>query len=138
MARRRITKRTSRPVGRRTRHEAPPTLVVDATSGPHPAIVRLCRLIESIPEGRVCTYGDLADGIGWPRHARLVGRFLKNSPMAEALPWHRVVGAGGRIAPRVGTGPDRQRSRLERESVAFSDAGRVRIAKYAWKPSELT
>ncbi|HPF38709.1 MAG TPA: MGMT family protein [Phycisphaerae bacterium] len=130
-------KPSSRGTGGRTPRETPPTLVVDAASGPHPAILRLCRLIEAIPEGRVCTYGALAEGIGWPRYARLVGRFLKESPMAQTLPWHRVVGAGGRIAPRVGTGPDRQRSRLEREGVAFSDAGRVWIAKYAWKPSEL-
>ncbi|MCB9855546.1 MAG: MGMT family protein [Phycisphaerales bacterium] len=121
--------------GRRPRREAPPTLQVDDVAGPHPAILRLCRLIASIPRGRICTYGMLASGIGWPRHARLVGRFLAESPLAEMLPWHRVVGADGRIRPRTGSGPNRQRSRLEKEGVGVNEQGRIRIKAYLWSPS---
>jgi len=35
------------------------------------------------------------------------------------VPWHRVVGAGGRISPRGGAGPALQRRRLRAEGVVF-------------------
>ncbi|MFZ1796301.1 MAG: MGMT family protein, partial [Dokdonella sp.] len=38
---------------------------------PHPGI---CRVIQSIPRGRVASYGEIAARAGLPRRARLVGR----------------------------------------------------------------
>lgn len=92
-------------------------------------------MIRSIPEGRVSTYGHLAAAIGWPRHARLVGRFLAESELAERIPWHRVVGAGGTIRPRSGQGANRQCSRLRKEGVNVSATGRVDMKAYLWSPN---
>lgn len=118
------------------RGETSPTLRVDDADGPHPAILRLCRLIAAIPEGKICTYGQLAAAMGWPRHARIVGRFLNQSSLADGLPWHRVVGAGGVIRPRDGAGANRQRSRLLREGVNVSPTGRVSVSTYLWSPPD--
>ena len=104
---------------RRAPGEPPPTLRVDDADGPHPAVLRLCRVIRAIPAGRVCTYGALAAAMGWPSHSRLVGRFLSESDLATELPWHRVVGAGGTIRSRRGAGPNQQKSRLEAEGGVF-------------------
>lgn len=36
-------------------------------------------LVRQIPESQVCTYGQIAELLGYPRHARLVGTSLKVS-----------------------------------------------------------
>jgi methylated-DNA-protein-cysteine methyltransferase related protein len=82
---------------------------------------RVYDAVRAIPRGRVATYGQLARLIGVPRGARAVGWALRAlSPARERrVPWHRVVGAGGRISPRAGAGPLVQRRRLRREGVTF-------------------
>jgi methylated-DNA-protein-cysteine methyltransferase-like protein len=62
--------------------------------------------------------------LGVPRGARAVGWALRAlAPNARPpVPWHRVVGAGGRISPRAGAGPEAQRRRLRAEGIAFRGA----------------
>ena len=97
---------------------------------------RLYAVVRRIPRGRVATYGQVAAVAGMPRHARLAGYALHALPDGSPLPWHRVVGAGGRLSlARISPdGALTQRMRLEREGVAFDPAGRVRLARHAWKP----
>jgi ABC-type nitrate/sulfonate/bicarbonate transport system permease component len=55
------------------------------------------------------------------------GHALKVAPRALELPWHRVVGAGGRIAFAAGSANFReQRRRLRAEGVEV-ERGRVRL-----------
>ena len=42
-------------------------------------------VVASIPSGRVLSYGKIAWLLGYPRHARLVGRMLHNAGEAEKL-----------------------------------------------------
>ena len=92
---------------------------------------RVYAAVRAIPRGRVATYGQLARLIGVPRGARAVGWALRAlSPAREKrVPWHRVVGAGGRISPRAGAGPLVQRRRLRREGVTFRQ-GRVDLRRH--------
>ena len=85
---------------------------------------RVYAAVRSIPRGRVATYGQVAARVGVPRGARAVGWALRALPAAvrPPVPWHRVVGAGGRISPRAGPGPQEQRRRLRAEGVAFRGA----------------
>jgi methylated-DNA-protein-cysteine methyltransferase-like protein len=69
-----------------------------------------------IPKGKVATYGEVARAAGFPRHARQVAWALRAAH--GAIPWHRVVGAGGEIKLRGHPGME-QRLRLESEGVAF-------------------
>jgi methylated-DNA-protein-cysteine methyltransferase-like protein len=82
---------------------------------------RVYALVRKIPRGRVATYGQVAALLGVPRGARAVGWALRALPAAQAtrVPWHRVVGAGGRISLRDGLGPQIQRRRLRAEGVRF-------------------
>ena len=69
-----------------------------------------------IPKGKVATYGGVASAAGYPRNARQVAWALRAAH--GAIPWHRVVGAGGHIKLR-GTSGMEQRLRLENEGVTF-------------------
>jgi methylated-DNA-protein-cysteine methyltransferase related protein len=95
---------------------------------------RIYAAVTSIPPGRVATYGQVAEAAGLPGRARLVGRALRELPDDSAVPWHRVVGAGGRISPRGdGAGELEQRLLLADEGVAFAASGRIRLAQFAWE-----
>lgn len=77
--------------------------------------------VRTIPRGKVATYGEVARAAGFPGRARQVVWALHAS--SRGLPWHRVVGAGGRILLPGDSGLE-QRLRLETEGVAFRN-GRV-------------
>lgn len=82
--------------------------------------------IRTIPKGKVATYGDVARAAGFPGRARQVVWALNRSP--RGLPWHRVIGSGGKIL-LPGEGGLEQRLKLESEGVAFR-AGRVWMEKH--------
>jgi methylated-DNA-protein-cysteine methyltransferase related protein len=81
----------------------------------------LLRRVRDIPKGKVATYGEVARAAGYPGAARQVAWALHGS--GGGLPWHRVVGAGGRILLGGDAGME-QRLRLRHEGVAFRD-GRI-------------
>ena len=93
---------------------------------------RICAVVDSIPRGRVATYGQVAREAGLPRRARLVGRVLAELPRGSRLPWHRVVNAQGRISPRGdGSSPRTQKTRLRAEGVRFRGE-RVELKRFLW------
>lgn len=96
---------------------------------------RILAVVDSIPRGRVATYGQVAREAGLPRHARLVGRVLSTLPHGTRIPWHRVVNSAGRISLRGGDSPALQARRLRREGVAVTPAGRVDLRGRRWSPT---
>lgn len=93
---------------------------------------RIHLVVAAIPAGRVSTYGEVATFAGLPGRARWVGRTLGQLPPDSRLPWHRVIRADGRIAPRGG-GEDEQRRRLEAEGIPVSNE-RADLKRYRWEP----
>lgn len=90
---------------------------------------RLLAIVRRIPKGRVCTYGGVARAAGYPGASRQVVWAL-HSGSANGLPWHRVVGAGGRIRLQ-GESALEQRFRLQAEGIEFR-GNRVDMAKHEW------
>lgn len=89
------------------------------------AIQAIWDMVGMIPRGKVSTYGAVARAAGLPGRARLTGFALKVAPKEMHLPWHRVVGAGGRIVfPKTSVQHREQARRLRGERVAIKD-GRV-------------
>lgn len=80
---------------------------------------RIWQVVASIPQGRVISYGDVAERAGLPGYARYVGTTLGKLPRDTRLPWHRVVNASRKIAPRGSARMKEQKRRLSSEGVTF-------------------
>ena len=87
---------------------------------------RVASVVMQIPVGRVATYGDVARWAGKPAGARAVGTVLTTRQFE--LPYHRVVDATGRPAPR----PADAAAKLRAEGVGF-DGSRVALTAYRWQ-----
>lgn len=70
-------------------------------------------MVESLAEGEVATYGEIAAEAGRAGAARAVGRILANS---DGLPWWRVVTREGRLVPGL---EEEHALRLAREGLAI-------------------
>src|SRR5256885_545918 len=79
----------------------------------HPRL-RIYRLVSRIPKGCVLSYGDIGRIVG--TSARQVAAAMRNCP--GGVPWHRVVGAGGKIRT-PGEHAWLQQERLMAEGVRF-------------------
>jgi methylated-DNA-protein-cysteine methyltransferase related protein len=93
-----------------------------------PAAERILAAVRAIPEGFVCTYGDLSPGA-----PRLAGRVMHDC--SEGVPWWRVVRADGSLP--LG---EEQRARLDAEGVPLLDTTPPRVdmrsARLASWPAE--
>ena len=92
------------------------------------------RLIKKIPRGRVTTYGELARALRLPGGARAVGYAMAATPSGRGIPWHRVVGAGGRLLIPEPSG-SKQRMLLETEGVVI-EGTRLDLKRYGWSPAK--
>jgi methylated-DNA-[protein]-cysteine S-methyltransferase len=54
-------------------------------------------LLQTVPKGKVTTYGDLARALGFPHAARAIGKIMNANPNPFVVPCHRVVSSNGKI-----------------------------------------
>ena len=113
---------------------------MDYTSPPdRPAYYeQVCNLVRQVPNGKVATYGQIAQIIPPPIGVELreykvfsprwVGEAMATSP--EDVPWHRVINSLGKISERPGA--NRQRQLLEAEGVVFVK-DKVDLKMYMWR-----
>lgn len=84
---------------------------------------RVYELALTIPPGLVVTYGDLAKAAGGgAMAARSISSILSKAPNRKAIPWHRIVYAGGKVwtSPEV----DKLRQKLYRlENIKVNQKG---------------
>lgn len=90
------------------------------------------RLMETLPDNRVTTYGDLAAMSGRPRAARIVGAVAHGGP--DNLPWHRLVHSDGRLAVGFPGGVEIQRQLLERDGIKCSGLAVANFQSVRWRP----
>jgi len=88
------------------------------------------KLVKKIPRGRVTTYGALAKALRLRGGARAAGHAMAACPAGKSIPWHRVVGAGGRLLIREPHSSLQQRL-LETEGIIINGK-RVDMKKYEW------
>ena len=89
--------------------------------------------VKAIPRGRVTTYGALAKALRLRGGARVAGYAMAACPGGKGIPWHRVVGAGGRLLTRE-PHSSLQRRLLESEGVRI-EGKRVSMQEFEWTQS---
>lgn len=99
-----------------------------------PFTKRVVDIIRSIPEGRVMTYGQVAECAGSRRAARQVVRILHSLSEKHGLPWHRVLNSKGEIAIQEGEGRYMQQLYLENEGVEIGLNGLIDLEQYRHVP----
>jgi methylated-DNA-protein-cysteine methyltransferase-like protein len=87
--------------------------------------------IRKIPRAKVATYGQIAKLAGLGPNARSVGYALHALTPEKRVPWHRVVGASGKISLR-GERMAIQRKLLESEGVEFTEAEKIAFSRFRW------
>jgi len=81
------------------------------------------------------TYGQVAKALRLPGGARTAGRAMAACPNGRGIPWHRVVGAGGRLLIREPYA-SLQRKLLESEGVEVAEQQIQKFRGYEWKPGK--
>ncbi len=86
---------------------------------------RVYDLALAIPEGRVTTYGAIANAAGGgSMAARSITSILSKAPNQKAIPWHRIVYAGGKVW--FDADHEAQRKRLyKREGIKLNNRGHI-------------
>ncbi|MGY3262814.1 MGMT family protein [Frigoribacterium sp. 2355] len=99
----------------------------DLAPGPAPApddfVSQVVAVVESIPPGRVMTYGSVAAALG-SRASRAVGQVMAYA--GADLPWWRVIRASGH-APRDHEQRALEQYRVEGTPLLWSRSGTFRV-----------
>src|SRR6202171_2765863 len=92
-------------------------------------------LVKKTPRCRVATSGQIASVLKLRGGARSVGRAMAACPSGRGIPWHRVVGAGGRLLLRE---PNvlLQRKLLESEGLQVTEKRIENFAVRNWLPGK--
>ena len=95
-------------------------------------VERVLACVESVPEGRVTTYGAIASYVGW-YGPRRVGNVM--SAWGGPVPWWRVVRADGSLPPSHGA---EARAAYLEEGTPLRPSGRVDLPEAFWDPGDPT
>jgi methylated-DNA-protein-cysteine methyltransferase related protein len=102
-----------------------------ASVTPQEYVEEVLALVERIPEGKVMSYGGIADALADKssrNSARQVGNIM--SRYGSAVAWHRVVASSGRLVP----GHEQEaRQRLLSDGVPFR-GDHVDMSRATWRP----
>ncbi|MDR3612293.1 MAG: MGMT family protein [Candidatus Obscuribacterales bacterium] len=103
------------------------------------------KIVQTIPKGKVLTYGIVSHMIGGRMSAQGVGWALKalgskkrkaESPINDmkTVPWQRVVNTqGGTSTHKIADiPPGFQQHLLELEGIVFDEEGKMELPKYLW------
>jgi len=97
---------------------------------------RVYEIVRKIPDGRVMTYGQIAEILGEGYTPRTIG-YVMHAADTEKIPWQRVINAQGACSTGKLTMPvNIQQKILEDEGIQFNEKGRCDLKIYLWSPDE--
>lgn len=80
-------------------------------------------LVRQIPDGKVSSYGAIAEALGDKIAARAVGRMMNQNPDADTMPCYKIVNSNGKIGG-FGLGIDDKIRRLNEVNIEV-DNGKI-------------
>ncbi len=90
-----------------------------------------------IPYGRVTSYGAIANYLGMPKSARMVGWAMNASKNDDSVPAHRVVNQNGLLTGKHHfEGTNLMAQLLENENIKVRNNEIVNFKSVYWNPIE--
>jgi O-6-methylguanine DNA methyltransferase len=91
---------------------------------------RIYEAVKKIPQGKVATYGQVAELAGDKKMARAVGNALHRNPDPDSIPCYRVVNAKGELSGEFAFGGAGEQAKfLEADGIEVID-GKVDLERY--------
>ncbi len=95
---------------------------------------KVLELVQTIPYGKVTTYGAIAKVCGIRSSARMVGWVLSSNANKPYIPFHRVVNRNGELTGKNHfLTPNLMKELLKSENIEFEDE-KVNMQKHLWIP----
>lgn len=92
-------------------------------------------VVKLIPEGRVTSYGAIAQYLGLKSSARMVGWAMNSAGKYPEVPAHRVVNRNGLLTGKHHFGtPTRMQELLEAEGIEIHNDQVKNFEKVFWDP----
>jgi len=93
-------------------------------------------VVKLIPEGRVTSYGMIANYLGTRRSSRMVGWAMNKSHSLEGVPAHRVVNRQGLLTGKMHfSSPTEMEELLIKEGIEIKNDQILEFNKLIWDPS---
>lgn len=97
---------------------------------------RVYEVVKQIPEGRVTSYGAIANFLGASGSARMVGWAMNNASKMEDIPAHRVVNRNGLLTGKHHfPGTRLMEQLLEEEGIGVKEDKIINFQQHFWDPS---
>lgn len=98
---------------------------------------KVYEVVRKIPEGKVCTYGLIAEFVGSKQSARMVGYAMNASHSLGNVPAHRVVNRKGMLTGKHHfPGTNLMQQLLENEGIIVENDQIVDFEKHLWNPNQ--
>jgi len=92
-------------------------------------------VVKLIPEGRVTSYGLIANYLGSKRSSRMVGWAMNTSHKLSDVPAHRVVNRNGLLTGKMHfVPPSRMQELLEKEGIIVIEDQIQNFKDLVWDP----
>lgn len=94
-------------------------------------------VVRHIPQGRVTSYGAIANYLGLKRSARMVGWAMNQCAGDPSIPAHRVVNRVGLLSGKqaFSGGPNQMQTLLEAEGIVVRDDKVQNFQGVFWDPA---
>ncbi len=76
--------------------------------------------LTEVPQGKVTTYGELANAVGLKNGPRVIGQIMKKNPFPSIIPCHRVVNSDGKVGGYA-YGVDIKTNMLQKEGIKIQN-----------------
>ena len=98
---------------------------------------KVYQVARQIPYGRVTSYGAIANYLGMPKSARMVGWAMNASKNDDSVPAHRVVNQNGLLTGKLHfEGTNLMTQLLENENIKVHNNKIVNFKTVHWNPIE--
>ena len=96
---------------------------------------KVYKYLQSIPKGKVVTYGQIAEDLGNKNLSRIIGNILHINPDPIKYPCYKVVNHKGELSKNFGDGGiNVQKERLEKDGIIVNNY-KVDLKLYQYKNS---